>query len=57
MPKPKPKPKQPYIQKDTNVNPAATNQPPVKIIPAPIASTVEGALAAAEESVREANNA
>jgi hypothetical protein len=39
------------------VNPAPAKQPPVKIIPAPIASMVEGAVAAAEKSVNEANKA
>jgi hypothetical protein len=54
---PKPKPNEPNIQKDTTPGNTPASKPPAKIIPAPIASTVEGALAAAEESVREANKA
>jgi hypothetical protein len=53
----KPKPNEPNIQKDRPPGNTPANKPPAKIIPAPIASTVEGALAAAEESVREANKA
>jgi hypothetical protein len=51
----KPKPNEPYIEKNPNPRPGPANQPAAKIIPAPIASTVEGAIAAAEKSVNEAN--
>jgi hypothetical protein len=52
----KPKPNEPNIQTDTNIeyHPAAANRP-AKIIPLRVASTLEGALAAAKKSVDEAN--